>query len=262
MAIDDRRRALTWRHHRKRKRLLRKLGAEAVLAIEDLWDVVASTPEMRPDGVLRGLDAEDVAAEVDYPGDASELLSVLRELRLVDVLESGEFKIHDWEDHQPFIAQYEDYRGRMSELGKRSAERRAKRTDDGTSTTRSTTRSTNSSTGRSTPDQTRPDQPYQTREEEVRPTSAEASWPDHLGSVPELLGRLKIPIHRGTGGNLYDPDWWEGIYQGWKSDPNIDPVTELPKWWTWTQANAPNRKNLKAAFTRWLNKAANMPRRR
>lgn len=89
----------SWRTHRKRKRLRRELGAEAVLAIEDLWSYAAAE---RTDGVLRGMSAQDIADEVDYDQDADILVSTLVGMSLLDVDDNGVFSLHNWETRQPW----------------------------------------------------------------------------------------------------------------------------------------------------------------
>ncbi len=115
--MEDFRIKTSWRSHRKRRRLKRLLGAEGVLAIEDIWSYCAAE---RPDGDLTGLTNQDIADEADYDGDADELVRVLcEECQLIGGI-SGMYRIHDWEDHNPYVATGDS----RSEAGKKNAHKR------------------------------------------------------------------------------------------------------------------------------------------
>lgn len=91
---SDYRVSVTWRDSLKRKKLLRKLGPEAVLAVMDLWSVTA---EQRPDGVLQGWNADDIELQISWDGKPGELVSVLVDLGLLDMeKQSNTYIIHDW----------------------------------------------------------------------------------------------------------------------------------------------------------------------
>lgn len=102
--MEDFRIKTSWRRSRKRRRLKKRLGADGVLAIEDIWSFAA---EMRWDGALTGLSNEDLAEEAGWDGDANELMSVLVECGLIDGNE-GEYSIHDWPEHNPYVASHPD----------------------------------------------------------------------------------------------------------------------------------------------------------
>lgn len=93
---SDIRVSLQFFSHPKMKRLKKRLGVEAVLALMQLWAWVAAN---RPNGVMSGLDAEDVELAADWDGEEGVFVSTLRELRLLDATEEG-FAVHDWEEHQ------------------------------------------------------------------------------------------------------------------------------------------------------------------
>jgi hypothetical protein len=101
--VEDFRIATSWRTHRKRKRLKSKLGAEGVLALEDLWSYCASE---HTDGRLEGMTREDIGAEIDYDGDIDEFIEVLLDLRLIDD-DYGTFVMHNWEKRQPYVFGHE-----------------------------------------------------------------------------------------------------------------------------------------------------------
>ena len=85
--------------HRKTLKLRRKLGAEGVLALMTLWTEAAIN---RPDGILTGYDEEDIAIASGWPGEPEELVTALLECGFLERLEDGTYKIHDWEEHQPW----------------------------------------------------------------------------------------------------------------------------------------------------------------
>lgn len=105
----------TWRNHRKRKRLRATLGADAVLAIMDLWSYAA---EMHTDGLLRNMTPQDMADEVDYTGDAGRLVEALVQLGLLDPPSEtcGHYSFHDWAEHQRWLVGY----AQRSERAKRA----------------------------------------------------------------------------------------------------------------------------------------------
>lgn len=101
-AIEDYRVYLSWRTSTKRKKLRRKLGADAVIAIEDLWGWCAETPARR-DGNLHGMSPEDIADACDYEGDPEALVAALVDARLLDVTPEG-FAVHNYAKRQPWVA--------------------------------------------------------------------------------------------------------------------------------------------------------------
>jgi hypothetical protein len=105
--MEDYRVKTGWRNHPKRKKLARRLGSDGVLALYDLWEFCA---ESRTDGDLTGLSDEDIGLAVNYPGDPSELVSVLVEVGLLERETNGlndplnGLFVHDWQDHNPWVA--------------------------------------------------------------------------------------------------------------------------------------------------------------
>jgi hypothetical protein len=97
--------ATTYRHDRKRRKLLRLLGSDGVLALIDLWLAAA---ESRPDGKLRGWTEEDIADEANWHGDPSVFVAALIKCRLLDQNSGSEYSIHHWSSRQPWVAGSED----------------------------------------------------------------------------------------------------------------------------------------------------------
>lgn len=90
----------SWPLHHKRVKLQRRLGAEGVLALMDLWGFAA---ESKPTGVFSGMTTEDLAIAAGYQGDADKWVGVLVEVGLL-VKQRGTYAIHDWAANNPFAA--------------------------------------------------------------------------------------------------------------------------------------------------------------
>ena len=95
---SDIRLCVGWNRHPKIVKLRRKLGADGVLGIVALWTFAG---EQRTDGVLHGMDADDIAIAADYAGDSSAFVEVLTELRLLD-RHGNDWEIHDWKANNPW----------------------------------------------------------------------------------------------------------------------------------------------------------------
>ena len=98
---EDFRVHVSFRNSRKRRRLKRKLGSDGVLALIDLWAYAA---QERPDGLLFGLDADDIADELGWDGDAQCLVDALVSCGLLDVTDNGDYALHDWAERQPWVS--------------------------------------------------------------------------------------------------------------------------------------------------------------
>jgi hypothetical protein len=103
----------SWFTSRKRKRLVRDLGHAAESA---LWQIWAFCTDVRPRGDLSGLSDEDIADETDWAGDSDTLIKALVDHGLLDG-DSGLRSVHDWEEHNPYVATATD----RSEAGRRGA---------------------------------------------------------------------------------------------------------------------------------------------
>lgn len=108
--------AVGWRNHPKRRKLHKRLGADAVLALLDLWEFCR---ESRPDGSLAGMTGEDIALAAGYDGDGDRFVDTLVEIGLVDATADG-LQIHDWATHNPYSASFT----KRSEAGRAAARAR------------------------------------------------------------------------------------------------------------------------------------------
>src|SRR5215469_589791 len=99
----DFRLATTFLTHPKIEKLRRRLGAEGVLG----WiGLLAHTAAYRPSGNLEGLDNDDIAIAVKYPGDIDEFVEALVELRLLD-RKGPSLTVHDWTTWNNYAATHQ-----------------------------------------------------------------------------------------------------------------------------------------------------------
>ncbi|MCK8604397.1 hypothetical protein [Desulfoferrobacter suflitae] len=94
--------SISFKGHRKRRKLKALLGPDATDYLLDLWIGAAVS---RPEGVLRGYSLLDIALEAGWEGDPEEFVGKLVQVGFLDVLEDGTYALHDWEEHQPFVVQ-------------------------------------------------------------------------------------------------------------------------------------------------------------
>jgi hypothetical protein len=97
---SDIRLAVSFRGHRKRKRLRLLLGPGSTDYLIDLWIATAMN---HPNGILQGMDEIDIALEAGWEGDdPHKLVSALMECGFLEKPESGAYALHDWSDHQGY----------------------------------------------------------------------------------------------------------------------------------------------------------------
>jgi len=97
---SDIRLKVSFPNHHKIKKLYRRLGPQGPLSLIYLWLYVA---ENKPDGVLSGMDDEDVELAAQWTGDARSMLVALLELCLLEKGHDG-YIVHDWKDNNPYAA--------------------------------------------------------------------------------------------------------------------------------------------------------------
>ena len=90
----------TFPHHHKTKKLRRKLGDSGIVALLFLWVFAA---ENRPDGVLSGMDPDDIAVVCQWDGDATSMLQALLDVGFLELVE-GVYVLHDWIENNPWAA--------------------------------------------------------------------------------------------------------------------------------------------------------------
>ncbi|OIO03145.1 MAG: hypothetical protein AUJ49_04920 [Desulfovibrionaceae bacterium CG1_02_65_16] len=98
--IQDIRIDVRWRNHPKRAKLALLLGHDGTGYVLDLW---ISAAQSKPDGVLRGLDALDIAIMAGWTGRPDDFIAALSGTRLLDKHPEGCWALHDWAEHQPWV---------------------------------------------------------------------------------------------------------------------------------------------------------------
>lgn len=93
-----------FRRHPKVRKLHRRLGAEGILSLIDLWCWARVN---RPTGILNGMSPEDIEVAAEWTGAAGELFETLKQVALLDVEDLGTISIHGWADHQPWSMESE-----------------------------------------------------------------------------------------------------------------------------------------------------------
>jgi hypothetical protein len=91
--------SVSFRNHRKRKRLKMILGPGSTDYLLDLWIATAMN---RPSGVLHDMDEVDIAFDAGWEGDPKEFVGALVKCGLMD-FDGSTYSMHDWEDHQGYV---------------------------------------------------------------------------------------------------------------------------------------------------------------
>ena len=85
----------------KIRKLRKRHGDDGLLALFTLWSYSA---QHKPDGMLNVADAEDVEMMSEWGGEGGALCRSLKECGLLDLSPDGTYSIHDWAEHNPFVA--------------------------------------------------------------------------------------------------------------------------------------------------------------
>lgn len=99
---EDIRILLSFRHHRKRKRLLHRLGPQGIVSLIDLWCMVA---EQFPSGYLENYTEDDIEIDAGWNGEPGEFVNALldKNINFIDKKDDG-FHMHNWEKRQPWVS--------------------------------------------------------------------------------------------------------------------------------------------------------------
>ncbi len=109
---NDIRLAVSFRGHRKRKRLRLLLGPGSTDYLIDLWIATAMN---HPNGILEGMDDTDIALEAGWEGeDTQKFVSALMECGFLDKTGSGAYALHDWTEHQAYVIHAERRKAQAS----------------------------------------------------------------------------------------------------------------------------------------------------
>ena len=102
---SDIRVSITFRGHRKRRKLTKILGPGATDYLIDLW---IATAVSRPDGVLTGWTPEIIAEEIGWTGDPDVLIKALSDVGFIGCKEGCPIVVHDWTTHQGWVSSSND----------------------------------------------------------------------------------------------------------------------------------------------------------
>lgn len=93
-------------NHRKRKKLESILGDCATKHVIDLWITTAIN---RPDGILKGMDVEDIALDANWVGSPNTFIDAMVKVRFLDPPHGSRewYELHDWYEHQPWASNAE-----------------------------------------------------------------------------------------------------------------------------------------------------------
>jgi len=97
---SDIRVAISFRNHRKRKRLRMVLGPGATDYLLDLW---LSAAMNRPSGILHDMDETDIALDAGWDGAPEVFVSALADCGFLDRDADGTYALHDWARHQGYV---------------------------------------------------------------------------------------------------------------------------------------------------------------
>jgi hypothetical protein len=109
----DIRLAVGFWEHPKTVKLIRRLGLEGPVSLQRLW---LWATQNRPDGVLSGMDAEDIEIASRWNGECTAFYDVLTELGFVDVID-GIPTLHGWQERNSWQAE-SDLRAGKSRLSR------------------------------------------------------------------------------------------------------------------------------------------------
>jgi hypothetical protein len=85
----------------KFKRLQKRLGVSKALTVGVLGVLWETTARNTPRGDIGRLANEDIAAEMEWDGDADELVAALVAEKWLDTSKEHRLLVHDWPDHAP-----------------------------------------------------------------------------------------------------------------------------------------------------------------
>jgi hypothetical protein len=99
--IADIRIAISFKGHRKRKRLNALLGLKPS-ALDYLLDLWITTAQNHPTGELSGMDELDIALDAGWPEDPSKFVDALLESGFLEKID-GTYFLHDWPEHLAYV---------------------------------------------------------------------------------------------------------------------------------------------------------------
>ncbi len=111
--------------HPKTIKLERRLGPPGFKGLLWLWSWASRN---RPDGDFSGMDIEDIELAAKWTGEENKFFETLVKLKWLDVKEDGGYVLHDWEEHNPWVAE-SDSRSEKSRLSRLAQVNKAAHTE-------------------------------------------------------------------------------------------------------------------------------------
>lgn len=217
----------------KFSKLKRRLGIphwQAVGLLESVW---LFTQVNAPAGDIGRHADEDIAAAIEWEGNAVELIDTLTECGWLDKSDEFRLIVHDWDDHIPrYLKGALAKNGVEVKQSAKSVKQPAKRRK-----------------------QPAPSQanPIQAKPNQDKPNQADCSAP--LDAVPEPPA-MEFPV-KGSGQKTWDLH--RSQLDSWDLDfPAVDVLAECRKARAWCDANPLRQKTpggMRAFLVRWLSKA-------
>ncbi len=96
---EDIRISLSFKNNRKRKKLFKKLGADGIISLIDLWLSVA---ENRPSGILTGYDQDDIEIDACWNGKSGDFFKAILECKFINE-NNGVYEMHNWSTRQSWV---------------------------------------------------------------------------------------------------------------------------------------------------------------
>lgn len=98
---DDIRFSVNFWQHPKTVKLSRKGGLEAVRSLQILWCFCA---QERTDGILSGMDIDDIEIAADWRGEPGRLVELLLAGNWLEQFQEGTYALHGWEERQAYVS--------------------------------------------------------------------------------------------------------------------------------------------------------------
>lgn len=114
---DDIRFSVNFWQQPKTIKLTRKGGLEAVRSLQILWCFCA---QERTDGILSGMDIDDIEIAADWRGEPGRLVELLLNGNWLEQLQDDTYALHGWEERQAYVSKAES----RKEQARSAAEKR------------------------------------------------------------------------------------------------------------------------------------------
>ncbi len=127
--MDDYRIQVGFLRHPKTKALRRALGLEGVFSLLTLFEF-CTVHKSRTDGRLTNLGTIGLTDAAEWGGDPGKFLAVLADLKWIDIDDEGQpVSVHDWAEHNGYVAGHKDRSATAKRGGKKSGRVRRKKSE-------------------------------------------------------------------------------------------------------------------------------------